>query len=118
MQVDTCLQQLGIGTEAYAHTVLLVIEAKAHHSTVCMHRTVEEGTEHKLRIALVVLCTEEETDMTPLDAAAFGLGQYLEIKGIEKCAVTHERMDVAVAVDARFRRGAQVDSHLFVANLL
>ena len=72
---------------------------------------VEQGVEHELRVASVV------AHLT-LVGQSFTLLRQGKFDGVDAGGVVDQRVEVHLAVDARHRRGVEVDEQFLEVNLL
>ena len=90
------------GTDADAHTLLVVIVAQAGKSAVLMQVTVNQGVEHELRITAVV------ADLTLIGQTFTSLCE-VQTDGVDTGAVIDERVEMTLTIDACYGRGGEVE---------
>ena len=105
-QSQAVLFHIDGGSKTYAHLALVVVVAQSGHDAVLMEMAIDEGIEHELRILLVVAYLR-------LVAEPFLALVQVQADGVYAGGVVDERVDVTGAVDARFRRGGQINRQLF-----
>ena len=110
-EMKSAIQHLSLSTNAGTHLIVGIIIANAKGGSTLLQHAIEEGIEHELRIAFVVahLTSERKAFLTLCQA---------EVDGVQTYIVVGERMDIAIAVDTRSRRGVHIEQQLLEVDIL
>ena len=101
-EADAAILHLCRGTDSYAQLAVVVVVAYTCQGTVLVDMSVDEGVEHELRVPAVV---------TYLSLVGQLVAFLCEVQadGVDTDAVVVERVEVALAVDARLGRAVHVN---------
>ena len=111
MHHQTAVDDLGLGTDAGTHAVVGIIIAHAKGGAMFLQDAVEQRVEDKLRVFLVVAY------LTAKAQILLTLRQ-TEVDGIQTDIADHQRMDVAIAVDAANGRELHIEQQVFEIDVL
>ena len=110
-EADTAILHLCRSTDSYAQLAVVVVVAYTCQGTVLMDVSVDKGIEHELWVPAVV------TYLSLIGQLVAFLCE-VQADGVDADTVVVERVEVALAVDARLGRAGHVNAQLLEVDIV